>query len=116
METIRAINIIAAAEEAGVDGTRTPGGVALNKQSQKIHLAAVQAVIILQTHGLNPDDDLATQTRLAAAVDRQLTGQTSEHQAEPTVAPSLFNDVYLQKSEERRVGKGGVSTGNNNGS
>src|SRR3546814_1330335 len=63
METIRAINIIAAAEEAGVDGTRTPGGVALNKQSQKIHLAAVQAVIILQANGLNPDDDLATQTR-----------------------------------------------------
>src|SRR3546814_7531045 len=61
METIRAINIVAAAEEAGVDGTRTPGGVALNKQSQKIHLAAVQAVIILQANGLNPDDDLRSE-------------------------------------------------------
>src|SRR3546814_2619142 len=100
METIRAINIIAAAEEAGVDGTRTPGGVALNKQSQKIHLAAVQAVIILQANGLNPDDDLATQTRLAAAVDRQITGKTSEHQDEPTVARSILNDFYLQRSEE----------------
>src|SRR3546814_15795396 len=97
METIRAINIIAAAEEAGVDGTRTPGGVALNKQSQKIHLAAVQAVIILQENGINPDDDLATPTRLAAAVDRQITGKTREHQDEPTVARSIHNDFSIQK-------------------
>src|SRR3546814_771717 len=103
METIRAINIIAAAEEAGVDGTRTPGGVALNKQSQKIHLAAVQAVIILQANGLNPDDDLATQTRLAAAVDRQITGKTSEHQDEPTVARSILNDFYLQEAAAARL-------------
>src|SRR3546814_5711422 len=103
METIRAINIIAASEEAVVDGTRTPGGVALNKQSQKIHLAAVQAVIILQANGLNPDDDLATQTRLAAAVDRQITGKTSEHQDEPTVASSILNDFYLQEAAAARL-------------
>src|SRR3546814_948955 len=103
METIRAINIIAAAEEAGVDGTRTPGGVALNKQSQKIHLAAVQAVIILQANGLNPDDDLATQTRLAAAVDRQITGKTSEHQDEQTVARIILNDFYLQEAAAARL-------------
>src|SRR3546814_10965871 len=87
METIRAINIIAAAEEAGVDGTRTPGGVALNKQSQKIHLAAVQAVIILQANGLNPDDDLATQTPPAAAVARQITGKHSHQQEQPEKSP-----------------------------
>jgi hypothetical protein len=103
METIRAINIIAAAEEAGVDGTRTPGGAALHKQSQKIHLATVQAVIILQANGLNPDDDLATQTRLAAAVDRQITGKTSELQDEPTVARSILNDFYLQEAAASRL-------------
>src|SRR3546814_8011491 len=73
------------------------------KQSQKIHLAAVQAVIILQANGLNPDDDLATQTRLAAAVDRQITGKTREHQDEPTVARSIPKAFYLQETADARL-------------
>lgn len=103
MDTIRAVTIIAEAEEAGADGTRSPGGTALHKQSDKIHYAAVQAVILLQANGLNPDDDLATQTRLAAAIDRQITGKTSEAQDAPTVARSILNDFYLQEAAGARL-------------
>src|SRR3546814_5107933 len=45
----------------------------------------------------------STQTRLAAAVDRQITGKTSEHQDEPTVARSILNDFYLQEAAAARL-------------
>src|SRR3546814_17141738 len=58
---------------------------------------------MLPATGHMPDDDLATQTRLAAAVDRQITGKTSEHQDEPTVARSILNDFYLQEAAAARL-------------
>lgn len=103
METIQAINNMANAEASGVDSARTPGGAALHKKAGNIHLAVANAVIIASANGLQPDTDLATQTRLAAAVDRQIAKQSTGAPDASSITRHILNDFYLQEAAAARL-------------
>lgn len=103
METLRAIDNIARAEAAGLDGARTPGGMALRRNADRMNDVAGQAVLLVSANGLNPDQDKATQIRLAAAVDRQITSRASEVLPANEVTRAVMNDFYLQEAAARRM-------------
>src|SRR5690606_33146803 len=100
METIRAINSMATAEAAGMDGSRSPGAVALRKRSEKIHIAVNKAIVLAQTNKLHPEEDRSTQMRLAAATDRQIAGQDADITA---VTRGIMTDVLFQEAAARRL-------------
>jgi hypothetical protein len=101
METVRAISNMARAEAEGMDGARTPGGLALKRQVDGMHAVATRAITMVNANGLNPDRDQATQIRLAAAVDRQMTGRTSERHTTGAATRAVMNDFYLQEAAAR---------------
>lgn len=107
METIRAINIIAKAEAVGVDGARTPGGASLHKRSKTMNDAVASAVILVRANEMQPEHDHATQIRLAAAVDRQIAGHTSEDKFTMSVTRAILNDFYLQEAAALRLAMAG---------
>ena len=103
METIRAITSMANAEAAGMDGTRSPGAVALRRKSEKIHIAVNKAIILISANQLTPNEDRATQIRLASAVDRQMAGNTNEAQSPTQVTRNIMFDVLIQEAAGRRI-------------
>lgn len=103
MDTVRAIDNIARAEAEGMDGARTPGGMHLRRESDGLHEVATRTVMILSANQLQPEADRATQIRLAAALERQITAKSSEHLTAPAVARSVLNDFYMQEAAATRM-------------
>ncbi len=103
METLRAINSMAAAEAAGMDGTRTPGAMALRQRDEKIHVPASKAMSLLNSNELAPSDDRATQVRLASAIDRQITGKTAQALPDSDVTRNIMLDVLVQEAAAKRL-------------
>lgn len=101
METIRAVQNIARAQEQLLDGARTPGGMALRRHSPTLNVVADKAIMILDANGLSPAQDAATQYRLATALDRQITGPVDSDQQ--LAVRDVLNDVYLQEAASRRL-------------
>ncbi|AXK44093.1 hypothetical protein [Erythrobacter aureus] len=103
METVRAINSMAAAEASGQDGSRTPGAVALRRRDDKIHVPAAKAMSLLHSNELAPSDDRATQIRLASAIDRQIAGNSAQTMPESDVTRNIMLDVLMQEAAARRI-------------
>lgn len=103
MDTLRAISSMASAEAAGIDGTRTPAAAALRKQFQHLDIAVNKAIALTEANHLDPSKDQATQRRLAAAVDRQITGGASADQDVNAVTSRIMWDLMLQEAAARRL-------------
>lgn len=108
METVRAINSMAAAEASGMDGSRTPGAMGLRQRDDQIHVPAAKAISILEVNRLEPSEDRATQMRLASAIDRQISGNAAQTSPASDVTRNIMTDVLFQEAAARRlVAEGG---------
>lgn len=102
MDTLRAVNSMANAETSGLDGTRSPGGAELNRRASGLAVSVNKAIVLAIANGLNPDEDRATQTRLANAIDRQVTGADGPmHDVE--ITRRVMNDMLFQEAAARQL-------------
>lgn len=107
MNTLRAVEQMSKAEIEGMDGERTVAASHLNRRAPGAHTAALQAIKVIAQNNLHPEEDRATQLRLATAIERNFTDRSNPDPSTQTRA--ILTDFFMQEAAAARMA--GIGSG-----
>jgi len=109
MDTIDAVSLMAAANDAGLDQSRTPAAGELNRRAPGLAAVTARLVETAEANGLQPAVDGATQVRIASAIER-VAARATNHPIDPLQGTRAAHlDFMLQEAAAARMQeKGGA--------
>lgn len=109
MDTIDAVSRMAAAHDAGLDQSRTPAAMELNRRAPGLAAVASRLIETAHANGLQPAIDGATQVRMASAIER-VGARARTHPIDALQSTRAAHlDFMLQEAAAARMPeKGGV--------
>lgn len=109
MDTIDAVSLMAAANEAGLDQSRTPAAGELNRRANGLAAVTSRLIETAAANGLQPAIDGATQIRIASAIERVAT-RAQHHPIDALQSTRAAHlDFMLQEAAGARMSeKGGA--------
>lgn len=109
MDTIDAVSLMAAANDAGLDQSRTPAAGDLNRRAPGLAAVTARLIETAEANGLQPAIDGATQVRIASAIER-VAARAVNHPIDPLQGTRAAHlDFMLQEAAAARMPqKGGI--------